>query len=110
MGKVIHRLEETDSTNVWLAARLQENPVEGTVVVADFQTAGKGQTGNQWVAERGCNLTFSVLLHPRFLLPTEAFYLSKMVSIAMHKTLAFMEYAIKRFNEGFHEKYPAEEL
>lgn len=87
LGKMMHRLDETDSTNVWLAARLHENPVEGTVVLSDFQTAGKGQTGNTWLAEPGSNLTFSLLFRPRFLPPTAAFYLSKMVSVALHRTL-----------------------
>ena len=57
--KIIH-IEETDSTNRWLKAH-----GEGTmVVVADYQTAGKGCGTNSWESERGKNLTFSMLIHP----------------------------------------------
>ena len=57
--KVVH-IDETDSTNHWLKAH-----GEGTmVVVADYQTAGKGCGTNSWESERGQNLTFSMLIHP----------------------------------------------
>jgi BirA family biotin operon repressor/biotin-[acetyl-CoA-carboxylase] ligase len=35
------------------------------VVVADFQTSGRGRLGRAWIAEPGENLLFSVLLRPR---------------------------------------------
>ena len=38
-----------------------------TTVTAEFQTAGKGQRGNTWEAERGTNLLFSFVLYPTFL-------------------------------------------
>ena len=54
-------LPETDSTNSEIRRRLVECPDMrgGTVVVADFQTAGRGQKGNSWESQSGKNLLFS---------------------------------------------------
>ena len=52
----------TGSTNADLAAT--PGAPEGTVVVADLQTAGRGRLGRSWVAPPGTALTFSALLRP----------------------------------------------
>lgn len=76
------------STNS-LAAELLRNKdlAEGTVVITNHQTAGRGQRGNSWEAERGRNLTFSVLLNPSFLLAKDQFYLTIMVSLSLRAFL-----------------------
>lgn len=56
-------LEETGSTSDWLKARAGEVPV-GTVVFTESQTAGRGRRENRWVAPRGKDLMFSMLLKP----------------------------------------------
>lgn len=56
-------LEETGSTSDWLKARAAEAPV-GTVVFTESQTAGRGRRENRWIAPRGKDLMFSVLLKP----------------------------------------------
>lgn len=63
-ARLVH-LAEIDSTNSE-ALRLASDPgvPEGTVVVADSQTAGRGRWGRTWVSEPGKSLTFSVLLRP----------------------------------------------
>lgn len=83
-GVPLDYLPETDSTN--LAAREKEYP-NGTVVLAERQTAGRGQRGNRWSSAPGENLTFSVVLHPDFLPAQRQFYLSKAVSLALADTL-----------------------
>jgi BirA family biotin operon repressor/biotin-[acetyl-CoA-carboxylase] ligase len=66
--KIVH-IDETDSTNRWLkdlqATGGGTSDDEATVVVADFQTAGRGCGTNTWESERGKNLLFSLLIHPR---------------------------------------------
>ena len=43
------RLEETTSTNNYLRGLVGKEPLpEGSVVVTNFQTAGRGQVGNTW--------------------------------------------------------------
>ncbi len=56
---------------------------EGTVVVTDCQTAGRGQRGNSWEAEPGKNLTFSILLRPRQFHAARQFELSMLVALAV---------------------------
>ncbi len=57
----IRWLEETDSTQNELARHISDYD-NLSVVAARFQTAGRGQRGNSWVADKGENLTFSILL------------------------------------------------
>ena len=62
------RLEETTSTNNYLRGLVGKEPLpEGSVVVTDFQTAGRGQVGNTWESEGGKNLMFSIILYPDIL-------------------------------------------
>ena len=50
----IIRLAETDSTNNYLREQSAKARLpEGSLVIADFQTAGKGQVGNSWESEAG---------------------------------------------------------
>ena len=80
--KLIH-IEETDSTNRWLKAH-----GEGTmVVVADYQTAGKGCGTNSWESERGKNLTFSMLIHPTDIPASQQFRITEVVSVALCEVL-----------------------
>ncbi len=65
LGRPLHFFDTIDSTNA-LAARLaREDAAEGTVVIADAQTGGKGRLGRSWVSPPGVNLYLSVILRPR---------------------------------------------
>lgn len=88
VGQKIVYLPSCQSTNDEAAGLLltQDLP-EGTVVVTDRQTAGRGQRGNQWEAEAGQNLTLSLVLTPTFLTATEQFWLNMAVSLAINDTL-----------------------
>ena len=78
--------------------REKEQP-EGTVVITDYQTAGRGQKGNSWESERGKNLTFSILLHPNHIPPGKQFILSQLISIAIVGVL-------KKYDRHFTIKWP----
>lgn len=59
----IIKLNAIPSTNDYLKELAQQTSVDSfTVVVADFQTKGKGQRGEVWTVEPFSNLTFSVLV------------------------------------------------
>ncbi|MCC8143974.1 MAG: biotin--[acetyl-CoA-carboxylase] ligase [Tannerellaceae bacterium] len=79
---------ETASTNAYIRRLHQHTPLEeGSVVVAGFQTAGKGQVGNSWESEAGKNLTFSILIFPRMIRANQQFLLSQITSLSVKKTL-----------------------
>lgn len=52
-----------DSTNTY-AGKIAEKSPEGTVIIADEQTAGKGRTGRNWVSKEKEGIYFSVILKP----------------------------------------------
>jgi BirA family biotin operon repressor/biotin-[acetyl-CoA-carboxylase] ligase len=60
----IQVVEETGSTNADLAAMARDGAPEGTVLVAEAQTAGRGRLGRSWSAPPRSGLMFSVLLRP----------------------------------------------
>ena len=84
----IIRLVETDSTNNYLREQSAKARLpEGSLVIADFQTAGKGQVGNSWESEAGKNLMFSILLYPDFLPANRQFLISQIASLSVKETL-----------------------
>jgi len=94
---------QLQSTNTELKTLLSNKELaENTVVITAHQTAGRGQVGNTWESEANKNLTFSLLLRPRFLAPHLQFYISKIVSLALVDTIkqvAQMEASIKWPND-----------
>lgn len=86
MNKITQLIElkETDSTNRELFRLLQTQSLpEGTVVVAENQLAGRGQGQSGWESEPGKNLTFSLLLRPVFLAPSEQFFLNQIIALGI---------------------------
>jgi len=84
IGKNIIKLTEVNSTNLFASQLIKENNViEGTVIIAESQTSGKGQAESKWESESGKNLTFSIILIPVFLPLASQFLLSKVVSLAI---------------------------
>jgi len=83
LGKEVVYLPSCHSTNDIASDLLARNRPEGTVVITDRQTAGRGQRGNQWNAVPGENLTFSIVFRPKFLAISEAFGLNLFVSLAL---------------------------
>lgn len=82
--KIIH-IDETDSTNRWLQKDI--TAADNIVVVAEYQTAGRGCGSNQWESERGKNLLFSMLIHPQDVAANRQFCISMAVSLAICEAL-----------------------
>lgn len=88
IGKKIINLKKVASTNTYAAGFLKNQTIpEGTVIWADEQISGRGQRGNIWESEPGKNLTFSIILYPRFIRAEEQFLISKIVSLAIYDFL-----------------------
>jgi len=80
-GKVTH-LATTGSTNTLAIEAAQAGAPEGSVWVADEQTAGRGRGGHGWHSAAGDGLYVSVLLRPRMAL-AEALWLSLATGLAV---------------------------
>jgi BirA family transcriptional regulator, biotin operon repressor / biotin---[acetyl-CoA-carboxylase] ligase len=65
IGREIFVLETTTSTNDSVLERTSPSTLEGLVVFAERQTAGRGQRTNSWESAAGKGLWFSFLLRPK---------------------------------------------
>ncbi len=79
-------LDTTESTNLRVRQLAEEGAPEGTVVLADCQTGGKGRLGRSWVSPGGVNFYASVLLRPA-ISPRESSQITFITSLAAVKAL-----------------------
>jgi BirA family biotin operon repressor/biotin-[acetyl-CoA-carboxylase] ligase len=91
LGFPLVHLTSVDSTNKYASGILhQENASEGTVILADVQTRGKGQGNNTWLSDNGLNLLCSIILKPDFLPAYKQFYLSMCIATGLIDCLAHL--------------------
>jgi BirA family biotin operon repressor/biotin-[acetyl-CoA-carboxylase] ligase len=65
-GSVLIQLATVDSTNNYAANLIQQGSCQdGSVIMADYQTKGRGQRGNSWQSVSSENLMFSIAFRPR---------------------------------------------
>ena len=65
-GKTVHFARKTDSTNLWIKRLAKEGAPEGTLALAEFQSAGRGRLGRSWEVPEGTSVMMSILLRPKF--------------------------------------------
>jgi BirA family transcriptional regulator, biotin operon repressor / biotin---[acetyl-CoA-carboxylase] ligase len=63
-GQAFRYHDEIESTNVEAKRLAAAGAPEGTVVVAESQSAGRGRLGRRWTSPAGKGLLFSVVLRP----------------------------------------------
>jgi len=63
-GRALRGYETVGSTNTEAVAWARNGAPEGAVVVTEHQSEGRGRHGRAWDAQKGTNLTFSVVLRP----------------------------------------------
>nr|WP_305042159.1 biotin--[acetyl-CoA-carboxylase] ligase [Geoalkalibacter sp.] len=86
VGHELVYFSETDSTNIQAQRLGEEGAPDGTVVVADGQSAGKGRLGRRWHSPPGVNLHLSVLLRPA-VPPQRAPQLSFVAAVAVARAI-----------------------
>jgi BirA family transcriptional regulator, biotin operon repressor / biotin---[acetyl-CoA-carboxylase] ligase len=84
-GEIIY-FTETDSTNARAKYLAGEGAPEGTVVVAEKQTRGRGRRGRSWFSPPGEGIYTSVILRPP-IPPNEAPGLTLLASVALAEAL-----------------------
>ncbi|MCI7061473.1 MAG: biotin--[acetyl-CoA-carboxylase] ligase [Lachnospiraceae bacterium] len=75
-------LEKVDSTNTRAKQLAELGEPEGTLVVAEEQTAGKGRRGRGWASEPGIGIWMSLILRPE-LKPQQAASVTLVAAMAV---------------------------
>ena len=65
MGRQIRYFSRIDSTNQYAKRIAEEGASDGTLIIADEQTAGKGRSGRTWVTPPSEAIAFTLLLRPK---------------------------------------------
>ena len=98
IGKEMHYYPSVDSTNRVAKALAYHGAEEGTIVVAEEQTGGKGRLDRTFYSPRGKGIWFSVILRPK-ILPKDAPKCTLMAAVAVVE-------AMNRFNLKAGIKWP----
>ena len=86
---IIH-LKTVDSTNNYAASNAnQPNVQHKTVIMASFQSKGKGQLLNKWQSEKDQNLLLSIFLLPKNISTAQQFDLSRITALAIRDTISY---------------------
>ena len=86
IGRHLEFLQQTTSTNADAFRLAEDGAVEGTVVLADAQSGGKGRRGRVWSSPAGVNLYCSVVLRPA-IMPHEAPQLTFLSAVAVARAI-----------------------
>lgn len=85
IGHRIHRYDMIGSTMDEARRLAAEGAPEGTVVITEEQTAGRGRFNRAWVSPRGENLSFSVILTPP---ASQLPYMNMAATLAVARTVS----------------------
>ena len=99
VGCEVFHFDSVDSTMDETRKLAEQDKPEGTVVIAEEQTAGRGRFNRTWISPRGQNLSFSVLLKPT---AGQLPYLNMAATLAVSRTvgkIAGLEPTIKWPND-----------
>lgn len=83
----ILRFKTLSSTNDVALKLARDGAKEGTAIIAEYQTHGRGRGRKRWYSSRGKNLLFSVLVRPP-LKASEAPWLTRIASEAVADSLS----------------------
>lgn len=85
-GRNLKVFSSLGSTNDKARELIEKGAGEGTIVVAEEQTRGKGRRGRRWFSPPGAGLWFSIIMEPDFS-PGEAPLLTVAALLAVHDIL-----------------------
>jgi BirA family transcriptional regulator, biotin operon repressor / biotin---[acetyl-CoA-carboxylase] ligase len=87
-GRTVYHFYRTDSTNAFAARLLNHGHKvpDGTVVLAEMQTAGRGRLGRSWYSEKEAGLYLSIILRPQ-VPPSLAALFTLAAAVAMHNAI-----------------------
>ncbi|HEY7535484.1 MAG TPA: biotin--[acetyl-CoA-carboxylase] ligase [Thermodesulfobacteriota bacterium] len=85
-GKTIYSFEEIGSTNEVAYELARNGALEGTIIIADSQTKGRGRLKRRWISPPGVNLYMSVIFRPS-IATKDAPFLTLVTAIAIADTI-----------------------
>ncbi|CCQ97064.1 Bifunctional protein BirA (Includes: Biotin operon repressor; Biotin--(acetyl-CoA-carboxylase) synthetase) [[Clostridium] ultunense Esp] len=85
IGRKVYYLDTLTSTNM-KAKEMAFNEEEGTIIIAEEQTKGKGRLGRNWVSPKGKGIWMSIILKPE-MAPSEVAKLTLIGAAAVNKGL-----------------------
>jgi BirA family biotin operon repressor/biotin-[acetyl-CoA-carboxylase] ligase len=85
LGRKIIHSEKLASTST-LAKEIAPQQQEGTLVIAEEQTGGRGRLGRKWYSPRGGGIWASLILKPR-IRPEKAYQLTQVAAVAVVKAI-----------------------
>lgn len=85
-GRTLYVLPQTSSTNDELKTLAARNTPEGSVVIADHQTEGRGRLGRSFASPPGVGIYLSLLLYPT-IEPSRLPQLTLLAAVAVAETL-----------------------
>jgi len=102
IGREIHHFTKLSSTNNLAKELAMKGVKEGTIIIAETQSRGRGRVGRRWVSPKG-GIWFSTILRPQ-VSPKDALKLTFMTAVAVAKTVR------KTFNLNAEIKWPNDVL
>lgn len=86
LGRTIKLYDEVDSTQNIAHELVRNGAGEGTLVIAEQQTKGRGRMGRNWLSPKGKGIWMSVVLKPEIPLPFTP-QLTLLVAVALCRTI-----------------------
>jgi BirA family transcriptional regulator, biotin operon repressor / biotin---[acetyl-CoA-carboxylase] ligase len=86
LGRVVYCYDQVTSTNDVARELARVGVADGTLVVAEEQTAGRGRRGRSWLAPPGTALLASLVLRPP-LAPAQAARLTMLAAVATREAI-----------------------
>ncbi|MFH0828254.1 MAG: biotin--[acetyl-CoA-carboxylase] ligase [Candidatus Omnitrophota bacterium] len=82
IGRKIYYLERCSSTMDIAMQLVRGNPAEGTVILAESQTKGRGRLGRHWISPKYKGIYFSLMLKPE-VAPSQAAVLTLLAAVSV---------------------------
>jgi BirA family biotin operon repressor/biotin-[acetyl-CoA-carboxylase] ligase len=88
IGQNIIYFNQVNSTNKFALELIRQRMAEnGTVVLAEYQSEGRGQFGRQWKSNPFENLMFSIILKHVTNAPSDPFIINKTITLSMYQCI-----------------------
>ena len=83
----VHYFSVIDSTNNYCKRIAEDGAPEGSLVIADEQTAGKGRRGRKWETPPGTAVAFTLLLRPETVPPEKIAMVTLIMGLAVARAV-----------------------